>query len=295
MLRPEVQLGGPSMTLADLAEVDAPDEEVRRRFGALSLGRAPLAGYLERRTRAELEMSLRGQALTSGQTLVWHGAASVKIRSLSQRLDAASLLELAREQLRRTFAEEGLRIDASLASPLPDLTAPAGALRFRARLADTTRLRPRMAVWIDVIAADTVYRSVVVPLAVTANRGVYRARRDLPAGSLATVDDFVVAEQDIAGLADAALVPGVSGGGRVRQAVAAGQTLTARQIAPVDMVLRGERLRLITSAAGIAVETAAYAQADAAVGQRVQVRPERSNETIVARVIAAGTVGMDAQ
>lgn len=295
-LRPEVLLSGPRMTLADVAEVSAADAAVRRAFGAVVLGRAPMAGYVERRSRAELDMALRGQALSSGQTIVWRGAPGVTVRSLTQQLDQARLLELARQRLREAFGGADVELDASLAAPLPELVAPAGALQYRARLADASRLRPRMAVWIDVIADGAVYRSVVVPLAVTARRGVYLARRALPAGSTATADDFVEARQDIADLADVALAPGaLPHGGRVRQALAAGQVVTLRQMAPADMVLRGDRVRLVISAAGIAIETSALAQADAVVGQRVQVRPERSNELVTARVIAPDLVSLDGQ
>lgn len=295
-LRPEALLAGPRVTLADVAEVDAADPAVRRAFAAVALGPAPMAGYLERRSRAELDMALRGQALASGHAIVWRGADSVKLRSQTQQLEPGALLALAREQLRQAFGGAGVELDASLAAPLPELVAPAGELRYRARLADASRLRPRMAVWIDVIAGEAVYRSVVVPLAVTAWRGVYLARRDLPAGAVAVADDFTEGRQDIAALADAALAPGtLVHGGRVRQALAAGQVVTARQMAPADMVLRGDRVRLVISAAGIAVETRALAQADAVVGQRVQVRPERSNELVMARVVAPDLVSLDGQ
>lgn len=295
-LRPEVLLSGARLTLADVAEVSAPDDAVRRAFNAVVLGRAPMAGYLERRGRAELDMALRGQALASGHTIVWRGADSVKIRSLTQPLDQDRLLELARQCLQQAFGADGARLDASLAAPLPDLVAPAGPLEYRARLASASRLRARMAVWIDVIAGETLYRSVVVPLAVTAQRGVYVARRALPAGSMATAADFVETRQDVAALADVALAPGaLPHGGRVREALAAGQVVTVRQMAPADMVLRGDRVRLVVSAAGIGIETSALAQADAVVGQRVSVRPERSNELVTARVIAPDLVSLDGQ
>lgn len=293
-LRHEVLLGGSRMTLADVAEIGAADAAVRRAFGAVVLGRAPMPGYLEQRSRAELDMALRGQALSSGQTIVWRGAASVKVRSATQQLDPARLLELARQRLREAYTD--VELDASLATPLPELLAPAGTLQYRARLADPSRPRARMAVWIDVIADGAVYRSVVVPLAVTARRGVYLARRALPAGATATADDFAEARQDVAGLADAALAPGaLPHGGRVREALAPGQVVTVRQMAPADMVLRGDRVRLVIAAAGIAIETSALAQADAVVGQRVQVRPERSNELVTARVMAPGVVSVDGQ
>lgn len=293
-LRADVLLSAPRMTLADVAEVDAAGAELRQAFGAAPLGHAPLAGHVEQRSQAELDLALRSLALSRGQRIVWRGADSVRIQSQSQALDSALLLDLARAQLLQGFGAEGLELEARLAAPLPDLGAPAGALQYRARLVDASRLRSRMAVWIDVIADGTVYRSVIVPLAVSAWRQVYVAQRPLPAGTLATAADFALRRDEVAGLDDAALAEGaLRQGGRVRQPLAAGQIATVRQIAPAAMVLRGERVRLVTAASGIEVETSAYAQADAVVGQQVQVRPERSNDMVTARVMAPDLVRIE--
>ncbi|HEX7983816.1 MAG TPA: hypothetical protein VF616_09885, partial [Duganella sp.] len=107
-LRPEALLAGPRVTLADVAEVDAADPAVRRAFAAVALGPAPMAGYLERRSRAELDMALRGQALASGHAIVWRGADSVKLRSQTQQWEPGALLALAREQLRQAFGGAGV-------------------------------------------------------------------------------------------------------------------------------------------------------------------------------------------
>ena len=295
-LRQEVLLSQPQMTLADLARIDAASPAQAQALGRVVLGRAPLAGQLEQRSRAELDMALRGQALAQGLDIVWRGAAGVRIRSERQQLDSQLLLELATAQLRRELGHDlnAPQLEARLAAPLPDLAAPAGALEYRARLVDASRLRARMPVWVDVIAHGAVYRSVLVPLAVNAQRDVYVARRALVAGSVAAAADFEQRDEDVAALADAPLAPGtLEHGGRVRQALAAGQVVTARQMAPNDMVLRGDRVRLVSQGAGIAVETSATALADALVGQQVRVRPERSNEMVTARVMAPDLVSID--
>jgi flagella basal body P-ring formation protein FlgA len=295
-LRREVLLNQPQMTLADLARIEAADPAQAQALGRVVLGQAPLAGQLEQRSRAELDMVLRGQALALGLDIAWRGAAGVRIRSERQQLDGQLLLELATAQLRQELGHDpgAPRLEARLAAPLPDLAAPAGALEYRARLVDPSRPRARMAVWIDVIAHGAVYRSVLVPLAVSAHRDVYVARRALAAGSVAAAADFEQRDEDVAALADAPLAPGtLARGGRVRQALAGGQVVTARQMAPNDMVLRGDHVRLVSQGGGIAVETGATALADALVGQQVRVRPERSNEMVTARVMAPDLVSIE--
>ncbi|OEZ96668.1 flagellar basal body P-ring formation chaperone FlgA [Duganella sp. HH101] len=293
-LRPDVLLSTPRVTLADVAQVETDDAQLRQAFGGVSLGAAPLAGQVEQRSRAELDLAMRSLSLSRGQRIVWRGAERVRIQSQSQALDGELLLDLARAQVQQRFGAAGQELQLSLAAPLPDLAAPAGALQYRARMVDASRLRPRMPVWIDVMAQGAVYRSVVVPLAVSAYRSVYVAQRALPAGAVATAADFALRREEVADLADAPLAEGaLEQGGRLRQPLAVGQVVTVRQIAPAAMVLRGDRVRLVTAVAGIEVETAAYAQADAVVGQQVPVRPERSNDMVTARVMAPGLVRIE--
>jgi flagella basal body P-ring formation protein FlgA len=293
-LRAEVLLDHPHMTLADLAVVGAADEGLRQVFSRLPMGHAPLAGYVERRSRAELDLAVRAQAASVGQVVTWRGADSVKIRTESQSLDNELIFSVAKKHLLELFGPAYGDMEIRLASPLAQLSAPAGEASLSARAVDASRLRGRMAVWVDVTVQGALYRSVLLPLIVTAQRQAYVARRALPAGALAGSDDFVLRpvaldELGEAPLASGALVNGV----RLRRALAAGQVVGGQHVASAAMVLRGDRVRLLAAGRGIAVETSAYAQADGMLGQAIQVRPERSNETVSARVIAAGVVGIE--
>lgn len=297
VLREQALVQGARYTLDDLAEVstNGADAPAARALGAQMIGPAPLVGQLSMLSRNELDLLLQGRAQAAGHTLIWAGAQRVRIRSAAQELDSAVLLAEARAHLAQAFAADGT-LEASLITPLPVLAVPTGLLRYQGRLADPSRLRARMAVWVDVMAGDTVYRSVLVPLAVTALRPVLRARRPLPAGALVSPEDVALEKAEVAALDYVALAPAALGqGGRLRQPLAAGQVLAAGQLMPTDVVMRGDRVRLVVQAGSIAVETSAYAQADAQMGQQIRVRPEHSNETVMAIVTAPATVSVGTQ
>ena len=293
-LRPDVLLNGPQVALSDIAQVTAPDPALQRQLAGLIIGHAPLVGYVDQRSRAELDLQLRSLPLMLGQSIAWRGAALVKMRRASQMLDAGQLVEVARRYLLDHYGAALGDSEIRLDGVLPEIGVPLGELHYAAHLAAPARLHTRMPVWVEVSTSDGHSRAVVVPLLVRAQRDVYVARRELAAGSAVAAADFEVRKEDVAGLQDEALAPGsLAGGGRMRQPLAAGQIATAHQIALQDTILRGDHVRLQTAAAGIAIETGAYAQADGAVGQRIQVRPEHSNEIISARVTAPGVVSLD--
>jgi hypothetical protein len=236
-LRPDVLLEGGQIRLVDVARIDATDGAYQRQLESLVVGRAPLVGHLEQRTRAELDLLLRSQAFRNDQSIVWRGAAAVKIRRASQMLAADQLLDVARRHVLDHFGAGPDEMQIRLDGVLPEVAAPQGALQLTARMAPTARARARMAVWVDVVVQGSVYRSVVVPLLID-----------------------------------------------IRDSV---------DPAPAGMVLRGEEVRLQSAVAGILIETGAVAQADGKLGQRIPVRPARSNETIMAWVAAPGVVRME--
>ena len=293
-LRPDVLLSGSQVALSDLVLIGTADAVLQNHLSTILVGRAPLVGHVEQRTRAELDLLLRSQVLRADQSIVWRGAALVKMRRASQSLAVDQLLEVARRYVQRRFDADRANVDIRLDGALTDVAAPLGEVRLTARMTAPTRLRARMPVWVDVIVQGSLYRSVVVPLLVSEFRPVYVARHALAPGGRVTVDDFELREEDVAGLADEPLAPGgLDLPARMRQELSAGQVATVRQVAPAGTVLRGDEVRLRTGAAGIAIETAAYAQANGVVGQRIPVKPMNSNETIMAWVTAPGVVSME--
>ncbi len=283
-----------AVVLADLATVTASSAELQRQFAQLPLGPAPLAGYQARHSREELALQLRGLALSQGHRIAWEGAPAVTVQRASRLLETEKLVAAARQLLLARFGAAYDSVAVQLAAPLPALAVPAGPLQLRARLPDGVPPRGHMAVWVDVLVHDTVYRSVVLPLAVSARRAVYVARRALAAGATAAAADFELRQEDAAALADEPLAPGaLAPGARLRQAVAQGQVLATRQLAAPGMVLRGDRVRLVAQGGAVEVETVACALADGGMGQRVAVRPEGGSAMVEATVVAPDLVRIE--
>ena len=293
-LRREVMVERPLVLLGDLAVIESDDAALRQVVARIVVGKAPLVGYVEQRSRAYLESLLRGQAPAAGVEIAWRGAQRVAYRAQSQRLDTDAVVEAARQQVLASLGPQYERVEVSLAAALPELTAPCGELEYRARPLEKAQPRQRVAVWVDVVVQGLVYRSIVVPLTLRAYQQVYVAQRDVAAGELAGAAAFALQQQEVGGLAAAPLPPGeLHGQGRMRHALARGQVLTAPDFVPEGSVLRGDKVRLVAQGGGIEVAVTAVVQADATQGQQVQVRPERSKETVTATVLSSGVVRID--
>lgn len=293
-LRSDVLLSSARMVLSDLASIDADDAQLARVIAALPIGSAPMAGYVDRRSRAELEVALRAQRFPVGQRIEWQGARSVTIRRESRMLDPALPLAEAVRYVSSLFQAQYIKLDLSLAVPITELALPVGQAQCRVRTIERQPLRARLPVWVDVFVDGVLYRSVVVTLAVVAQQEVYVARRALVEGEAVGLQDLLLVTRDVAGLADEVIKPdALVGGPRLRTALALGQVLTVRQLAPSGMVLRGDRVTVELRNQGILLETVAIAQADGQLGQIVPVKMQQGGEVVAARVVAPGLVRID--
>lgn len=289
-LRADALVAHGRITLADVAGVPAQEAAL----AGLELAAAPRVGYVERLSRAHIEQLLARRA---GVTQVaWDGAASVAVRVRTQALAPDQLLAAARAAVQAEFAGRHAGLTAEPAAMPAPLELPLGAYRIVARPLSAQPLAARVAVWLDVEVDGAVYRSVVVPLKLSARQPVYVARRALAAGALVAPQDLDVRDMDIAALDGVPVKPQASlTPVCLRQAVAPGQVLTEAALPRPGMIYKGDQVRLIMRSGAIGIEADAVALADAAPGQRVAVRSASSREAVTGRASAAGAVLIDLQ
>lgn len=293
-LKQDVVVQGPAVVLSQVAAITAPDAHTQQALDTLPLGRAPLAAQAMRRSRAELEALLRRQPEVAGQPLEWRGAQAVQISSASVPLAGQRLVDAAVAHVQAAFGGQYERLELEGDGAVVDVPVPVTGVALRPRALAGQRLQARTAVWIDIVAAGAVQRSVAVPLRVTAWQRVYLARAPMAAG---TVIDEAALEARLQQAALGGDAPAsrelVVQGGRLKQPVGAGEVLLAGVLAPREAVLRGQRVRLLAGVPGLRVDVPAVAEADAQQGQQVAVRPEHGGGPVMATVVGHGQVKLE--
>jgi len=288
-LRSDALIDHARIALADIAIVQA-EQPLAATLVKLELGQAPRIGYVERLTRAQIEQAIRRHVGVAHSAVAWSGADSVVVRAQSQSVKSSELAAAAVDTLRKQFASADMQLDAAPSVAPADIDVPTGKLELRGRPAPA--LGARIPLWIDLVVDGAHYRSVVVPLTVTARRAAYVAARDMERGAWATQDDFTVSEISVAGF-DAVKVGGQIAPFRLREPLKAGQPLGLAAINVSGKVLRGDQVRLIVRTGQIGIETAAVAMAEAAPGQLITVRPAGGSDIVTGRVGHSGTVTIE--
>jgi flagella basal body P-ring formation protein FlgA len=281
---------GKTVTLGDVVRIEGVDPAALKILSALRIGAAPLAGYLEQFSRAEVEAALHAQPATVSVTPEWRGAERVRVSRASTLVSGDALTAAASAYLTRIYGTRYEQMELTTIAQAPDLQLPEGAWSMRPRAAAAV-LHQHSTVWMDVLVDGAVYRSVAVSFQVQAWKTVLVAHRAMEEGASLSFVDFELVRRDVASLPEVpAATPDDWRGLRLRGRAREGEVLMKHQVVAADAVRRGDRLTLLLSDRLVQIEIAAVAQEDGDAGAMVRVKPLKGGETMIARVIGAGKV-----
>jgi flagellar basal body P-ring formation protein FlgA len=133
----------------------------------------------------------------------------------------------------------------------------------------------------------TVYTSVTVHSQAT----VLVALRSMSRDTEVTASDFKVEARKVPGVASAYVSdPAALGGQRLGRAVTGGEPLTFDELAPANLIHRGQHVVLLAHVGGLEVRMSGIALGDGRASQRIKVQNESSQRVIEGIVLSANEV-----
>lgn len=211
---------------------------------------------------------------------------------------ATSLADDGRQPLDNIRATAEAFVLARLGGNADGTTASAGRLDPRLRLARCQKPLVAFAVAGDRLKGNTSVGvqcpgswRLYVPVKVETLRPVLALRHSLDRGRILGADDleFVTVDTDrlVRGYyADMASVAGHT----LKRSAAGGTILTHALVQEPPVIQRGQRVSLVSSGSGIAVQAPGEALADAKIGDRLHVRNLSSGKTVQGIARSSGTV-----
>ena len=173
---------------------------------------------------------------------------------------------------------------ASLAPPGARVSASAGTLDARLRLAPCARIEPHLVAGLSPWGATRVglrcssgavaWRAFL-PVQVRVLAPAWTARATLPAGALVAIDQWEVADTDWAAASTPPLGPTLPIAGRaLARPVAAGQPLRESDLHARRWFSSGQTVRIVAAGTGYSISTEGQALGHGIEGQPVRVRTE---------------------
>ncbi|PTT79703.1 flagella basal body P-ring formation protein FlgA, partial [Pelomonas sp. HMWF004] len=135
-----------------------------------------------------------------------------------------------------------------------------------------------------------------VPLSIDWLAPAWVSLRDLPMGAPLQADDLALQTRRWpAGMAVSPVRDDARPTGRLRQAVRAGEFVTAAQLVPADALIRGDRLTAVLSEGSMEIRMPVQLLAAARVGERARVQVQGRTVVLEGLLADAQTVKVDSQ
>jgi flagella basal body P-ring formation protein FlgA len=254
------------VSLGDIATLTTTDLGTLKQLMALPLGPAPRAGEKAQLGQAELARWIHAQTGIVAGRIIWEGPSITTVHRASTEISSSRLLAVANDSLRAWLASHAQSAEVVLVTSPRDVPVPLGRTTLVPRpIAREAYMGKRVVVWIDVWVEEQFLRTVPVGFEVTAYGAARQAEKNESAAApaVSAVASSVPPPTIVNARADVRQAPGVS---------------------------RGDWVALSLRNGSIEMESRVEALQSGRLGQVVSVKPPKSTEALLARVIGHGRV-----
>ena len=291
-LMAQARVVGPSVRLADVADITSEDTALRERLARVDLGPAPPSGAPVRLTREAIARWVTVKVSDAGRVR-WRGAGVVQVDTRTQALAWGRLEALARSYLKEHLADEVGEMRLTPIDHGMAIDVPMGEISLAVRNLPARGIGAVMTVWIDIRVDDQPDKTVPVHFRVDGKRRVWVARTDQVPGVTVVPGAFELRDVPLdtvhrtpmspEGLNQSALASA-----RLRRTIRTGQVLGADDVESAPEVARGETAILTMTWGAVMVESPVEVLQDGRQGELIRVRPRTSTEPVLARVVGRG-------
>lgn len=288
-LRADAEIAGPTVELAEVADVRGVDAETTRRLSELALGPAPAPGNVRGVRRDEIAAALRGAGLDASIG----GMALCRAKARIETIAARELEDAARKSLATLFA--GRDVEIAIVRGSPDLAVPA-ADRRRELEVDLGRREPQPGSWsvpVDVRVDGTRVQTAWIALDVKLYEEQPVATRDLRRGDAIDGACWKLQRALVESGAPRAAAPAVLVGATCVRDVASGSQITEFDVRREMLVRGGDLVELEVVRGPIRARSRAVARGQGGLGDRVEVQSGEGQRRLVGTVVERGLVRVE--
>lgn len=275
--------GSVQLPLGDLANISTPDlNQLKRALNCVVPVPEP-GEFVARISREQLAALLERCLAIRRSDLVWSGAHAVSVHPRTGRIDGSMAAHDALREVRAALQDLAPQAIATLRSAPTDWEPPPGlvALHIRDVGRQLMGAGPRV-LWVDAYANGQYVRRLPVGVGLEGAAAM---------GSMPThIDTSAAMHPTSMGRNKGVLPPLHTLSASPSVEVATTPTPSAQARSGPPAILRGQPVRLVVRGGGVEIETHAEPLQNGSVGDVIRVRPRKSGEALLARVVAHGEV-----
>lgn len=284
----ESVVNGDQLTLGDIAEVRAGDDETTARLRAINLGYAPGVGTVRELARERIVLALAAAGYNES-TLAAPPIAYV--RRAAQIIEASRLSKEVERALLAELGADALTIRLTKCDLPPAIEIPTGALEVRVGKSGVRDYFSPFSLSLELLVDRRVVRRLTAATQIEATARVAVASHDIAAGVRLHADDVVFKEIRIEHpleqyAREVKRLRGVS----LRAPLTRDAALTSDMFVSEIVVKSGDVVKIVGDSPRLKVFVAGEARASGRVGDRIQVRNTGSGLLMQATIVDEGEV-----
>ncbi|MCF8104729.1 MAG: flagellar basal body P-ring formation chaperone FlgA [Desulfohalobiaceae bacterium] len=281
----EAVVGGPMLTLADVAEI-RPASRAKDVAGIV-LFPAPGPGE-EQCFQSRTLKAYVFDAVSDQDFIQWKGADTVCVRQDGERLGPEEIRSMINNDLRAAITHlKAERVAFELRNPPPPLVLPEGELETEIIFSDPDILSSRQ-VAVIIKVDGRVVKNLTLAGRVQAYLPVVAAAKKLRRGAVLKEGDVLTRSKNIAELREPVLDPGAVQGKRLKRSVAMNQVIGRHDVDGRDLIKRRQIVTMVLKKGPLVIEARGKSSGNGKRGEVIMIENLRSRREVPCRVIGPG-------
>jgi flagella basal body P-ring formation protein FlgA len=290
-VRPQSDVAGPKLTLADIAEVSGSDKALAERVSAVEIGAAPLIGLSRTLMKADIITRLRFNKIDPASVEVV-SSPTFKVTRTGADVAVPEITEFALNALKG--ARKGADEVSIEAIPTPfRWVVPSGKRELQAGAPHGGVDGGTAFVPVTILVDGKPAKTVEIAFKVKRLGAVLVATRQLEPHTTIKAEDVSLTTQEAVPGGVALSDPALAIGMRTTRLILAGSVLTKGMVEATPIIAIGTQVEVQVVIGGITVAASGVARSPGAAGDRIRVFVGKTNKEISATVIDAKTVRME--
>jgi flagellar basal body P-ring formation protein FlgA len=290
VVQPETIAKQDKLTLGDIADIRAPDEDTFFLLRGINLGYSPEVGMVRQISREKISVALAAAGF-SADSVELKSQSLVSVRRESQLVDLKLLRTEAEKAALLALQARGANAQLVKLELPKKVEVRTGTLELRASTLHVRNTFAPFSIAVEILVDGKVARRLQVPAQVEATAKVVVAATDLAEKTRVRTENYrleiVRLDRDINSyIFDPEQLRGVT----LNRAIASGQPITTGSFVPDIVVKRGDVVRIVGDSGRLKISLTGEARASGHVGDRIQVKNLQSGTLLQAIVVDEGIV-----
>ncbi len=287
---PETIAKQDKLTLGDIADIRASDEDTFFLLRGINLGYSPEVGMVRQISREKISVALAAAGF-SADTVELKSRMFVTVRRESQLVDLKLLRTEAEKAALSALQARGVKAQLVKLELPKKIEVRTGSVELRASTLQVRNTFAPFSIAVEILVDGKVARRLQVAAQVEATADVVVATSDLAEKTRIRPGSYrienVRLDRDLNSyIFDPEQLRGVT----LNRAIASGQPITTDSFVPDIVVKRGDVVRIVSDSGRLKISLTGEARASGHIGDRIQVKNLQSGTLLQAIVVDEGIV-----